>query len=283
MDKQYCILRVGKKYKTLGQIEGFRKHMEREIETLNSNGARNLLLVGNYDLNFVEYTLARLKQRKGAVLAREMLLTASPSFFKGLTDDELEKWTYANRDFLDLNFRTVVYANLHLDENCPHIHVLLVPVYDNDKLSNSYYFDGIAKMRAWQDKYFEHMNKIFPQLQRGMEYSKATHTDIQKFYSLINKDFNEMDLDQLKARAKYSELLEIKIQAKDRTLEAYKKQNEKLREDNNNIGLELTKINSKASLLDKTIKYMAKVYKVTEKRLNEIMDYIDGKDRGRER
>ena len=92
-----------------------------------------------------------------------------------------------------------------------------------------------------------------------------------------------MDLDQLKARAKYSELLEIKIQAKDRTLEAYKKQNEKLREDNNNIGLELTKINSKASLLDKTIKYMAKVYKVTEKRLNEIMDYIDGKDRGRER
>lgn len=258
--------------------------MEREIETLNSNGKDNYVLIGDKNIkeNAAE-VLSNIKVRKNSVLARELLFTASPSFFKNLTQNKLDTWIDLNLQFIKENFNTVIYANLHLDELSPHIHMIFVPLNEKGLLSNCYYFDGIVKMKSWQDKYFEKMSKTFPQLERGTEKSKATHIEIQKFYSLVTKDLNELDQEQLLAKAKYSELLEMKIKGVEKTLEAYKKQNAKLKEENKQIALELTRSTQKTTLLQKTIDYMALIYKVSEKRLNEILDYVNGKDRGRER
>lgn len=275
----YAILRVGKKYKTINEITGFRKHMEREIETLNSNGNANHLIIGDRDLRKAEGNLSKLKKRVNSVLAREILLTASPEFFKNLSEEDLYKWIDANKKFLDINFKEVVYANAHMDEKSPHIHALVIPLSDRGTLSNSYYFNGKQKLTEWQDKYAEEIKKYFPQLQRGTKYSKASHIDIKKFYTLIQQPVSK-DLEVLEAKARYSELLEIQLKAMEKTLAAYKRQNETLQKENTKLSLELDNTRHKASFWEKVSNYISLVYKVPQKRFNEILDYVSGREKG---
>ena len=94
-------------------------------------------------------------------------------------------------------------------------------------LSNKHYFNGIEAYRGYQDTYSEAMKEHFKCLNRGVKYSKAKHLTIRQYYSLINKDLDTKDIAQTIAKAKNSELLEIKIKAIQKTLEVYKNYNSK--------------------------------------------------------
>lgn len=121
----YCIFRVGKSYKSLQEIKGFQKHMEREIETPNANrNISNLLLIGNKDIvSDVEKYIQEAWRRKDSVLAKSLLLTASPQFFKNISDDDIYKWVDTNVNWLKEQFGdNLVYANVHMDKKyCPFI------------------------------------------------------------------------------------------------------------------------------------------------------------------
>ena len=121
----YCIFRVGKSFKTvdgnmaktLNAIKNFQKHMERETEVPNANTEiKNEILIGNKDIYGVvaEY-IKDIKLRKDGVVAKELLMTASPDFFKHLMSQDLEKWKSENVKWLKDNFSTnCVYATVHL-------------------------------------------------------------------------------------------------------------------------------------------------------------------------
>lgn len=84
----YAIFRVGeKKYKTIGSIEGYQRHMEREQETPNANpNISNVRLIGsNFIMQDVKEYIEGIKLRKNGVIARDLLLTASPKFFENLS------------------------------------------------------------------------------------------------------------------------------------------------------------------------------------------------------
>jgi len=231
----YAIYRIGKKHKEMISIRGFEKHMERNMEVLNADkNIKNEILIGNKNVNkSVKEYIKDVKLRKNSVIARELLMTASPDFFKGMMVSDLEQWKNDNINFLKDNFgANCLYATLHKDETTWHIHALIVPKFYNEKkkqyvLSNTRYFDGIEKFRSWQDNYAKAMQEHFKCLNRGIKYSKAKHMDIKHYYALIKQTFNEKDIKQLAAKAKNSELLEIKIKAIQNTLEVYKKYNSK--------------------------------------------------------
>ena len=176
----YAVFRVGKKYKTINSIKFFAKHMEREVEVLNANTKiKNEILIGDKNIygNVKEY-IKDIKLRSNGVIARELLMTASLDFYKGLMQQDLEQWKVDNIKWLKDNYGdNCVYATLHKDEKTWHIHALIVPKFINNKgktiLSNTRYFDGIEKFRTWQDNYAESMQKHFKCLNRGVKYSKA--------------------------------------------------------------------------------------------------------------
>ena len=228
----YCIFRIGDKHKDMNSIKHFERHMERIADVQNADKSiENEILIGNKNVyGDVKEYIKDCKLRKNSVIARELLQTASPDFFRGIGEKELEIWKQENIKWLKDNFGSnCIYSVLHKDEKTWHIHSLIIPKFKNKKneniLSNSRYFDGIRKMREWQSNYAKGMQEHFKSLNRGIKYSKAKHMTLKHYYTLVKQEINEKDIEQLVAKAKNSELLEIKIKAIEKTLEVYKNYN----------------------------------------------------------
>jgi len=281
----YAIYRIGKKYKEMTSIRNFEKHMERNMVVENANkNIENEILIGdgNINKNVKEY-IKGIKIRKNAVIARELLMTASPDFFKGMMDSDLEQWKKDNIKFLKDNFgENCLYATLHKDEKTWHIHALIVPKFKNKKgeniLSNTRYFDGIDKFREWQDNYAKAMQQHFKCLNRGIKYSKMKHICLKNFYSLINQNINEKDIQQLAAKAKNSELLEIKIRSIQKTLEVYKNYNSKNSLDKDNainesklLYKDIEKMKEDKDLYKEALSLISQQYKIPQYVVNEAI------------
>ncbi|MET4001148.1 MobV family relaxase [Marinobacterium sp. MBR-109] len=187
----FAIMRT-QKLKTFAQITGAGKHVQRLQNTPNANPKltaqnRQLLGSGNLSADVKAYIEQNVQGniRKNAVLCIEQLLTASPEFFENDPDSEkLNAWVEAQKQYIaDQWGDNCVSAVLHLDEKTPHIHAHIVPVVDN-KLNQKKLIGGSKfRMRELQDEYAEAMKHLG--LQRGIEKTKAAHTDIKSFYGQI--------------------------------------------------------------------------------------------------
>ena len=89
MRPAFTVLRI-QKLKTWGAIGGSGKHNQRERETPNADAARtaeNRTVVGSADSDSVaqvKEAIGTQRIRKNAVLGVEMLLSASPEYFRKL-------------------------------------------------------------------------------------------------------------------------------------------------------------------------------------------------------
>jgi diadenosine tetraphosphate (Ap4A) HIT family hydrolase len=138
-------------------------------------------------------------RRKDAVKCVEVVMTASPEFFKNRRHRQtIALWAKRNQEFLsDFFSRTggkLVSFIVHMDESTPHIHAHVVPTVDDLatgglKLNCREYLGGPEKMRKLQDDYAQAMQKFYPELERGQEKKKtrAKHTTVKKFYDNIEK------------------------------------------------------------------------------------------------
>ena len=116
-------------------------HRLSDIEKININPAQkhlNKLFMGEGAKTRIDAKLPA-KFRKDAIVAVEVLLTASPEFFNGLTEDreQLSKnpvflaWVDQSLKWAKKEFgANLVDASLHMDESSPHIHVLTVPLIE---------------------------------------------------------------------------------------------------------------------------------------------------------
>ena len=83
----YAILRVAK-LKTMGNVGGHGMHVERQRETLNADVAKqelNQRLAGTHDPMAdvqVRFDEMKIEPRKGAVVAIDVFITASPEHFQ---------------------------------------------------------------------------------------------------------------------------------------------------------------------------------------------------------
>lgn len=70
------------------------------------------------------------KPRRDAVLAIEMVMSASPSWFAEATSDEHDAWTARSLDYARQVFGpdNLLQATLHRDEQTPHLHVIAIPL-----------------------------------------------------------------------------------------------------------------------------------------------------------
>ena len=201
MRPTFTVLRI-QKLKTWGAIGGSGKHNQRERETPNADAARtaeNRTVVGSADSDSVaqvKEAIGTQRIRKNAVLGVEMLLSASPEYFRpGQTEKageydahRLNSWVDASTQWLQERYgNRVVKAVLHLDEATPHIHALLVPLDDTGKLNCRALFGGSRHtLSLLQTDYADAVKSLG--ITRGIENSRATHQKVSQFYSIIGKE-----------------------------------------------------------------------------------------------
>lgn len=192
----HAIARIGKLNKE--NINSSGMHVSRERVTPNADESiDNIRFIGKGDnrkLNdVVVERIGNQKIRKNAVLAVEMLLTASPEYFRpqeparaGYYEPEkLENWKQQVEGWLDNEYGDrIVRAELHLDESTPHIHAYLVPLDERGKLNCRGIFGGRQKMHQFQDSYASAMSPLG--LERGVKGSRAKHTKVKEYYAAVN-------------------------------------------------------------------------------------------------
>ena len=186
---QYAILRFAKyKGPEIGQIEA---HNERKKEKYASNPdvdvSRSHL---NYHLVQPErkYRAEAEKQiaeagcrtRKDSVRVVEALVTASPEFFKGKKRAEIRTFFEEAVRFITKHQdkSTIISAVVHMDEKTPHMHLSFVPLTSDKRLSAKDIVGNKKKLTWWQDIFWKHMVRKYPDLERGESASETGRTHI---------------------------------------------------------------------------------------------------------
>lgn len=184
MATQYAIMRFAK-YKG-PEISAIEAHDERTKENYASNPdidpARthlNFHLVeptGRYRAE-VERQIkeAGCRTRTDSVRLVETLVTASPEFFKGKKRSEIREFFQTALDFIKQKQKpdTILSAVVHMDEKTPHMHLSFVPLTEDGRLSAKDIVGNKRKLTRWQDDFWEHMVRKFPDLERGMSASET--------------------------------------------------------------------------------------------------------------
>ncbi|MDM0455976.1 MobV family relaxase [Clostridium perfringens] len=206
-----AIIRVAK-IKNFNDLYRYQNHANREIDTPNANtelSHENFIMRGSNDVVHIvkdfmsEHNLKIDGQgtKNQSVLCTEMLITASPDFFKdkdGNIDKNLvERWAYENDKWLKEQYGdNYLFSKVHLDETTPHISIIIQPTkyhcrYKREVLAHKSWFGKDVgkkynKLRDLQENYPKAMQEAGFDLGRGVEKSKAKHQDVKTFYGKVN-------------------------------------------------------------------------------------------------
>ena len=204
---QYAILRFAK-YKG-PEISGIEAHNERTKEKYASNPDID---PSRTHLNFhlikperkyraeseKQIAEAGCRTRSDSVRVVEALITATPEFFKGKKRAEIKEFFNEALEFIKQNQapETIISAVVHLDEKSPHMHLCFVPLTEDKRLCAKEILGNKKKLTQWQDKYWEHMVKKYPDLERGESASETGRdhipTRVFKQMARLNKQHDKL-------------------------------------------------------------------------------------------
>ena len=174
----YAIIRVEKC--KLGDIGRIYKHHERKKEEYKSNPdidpSRSHL---NYHLvtptkSYRKMVLERIeaagaRRKKNSVVMQDGLITATPDWLKGKTEEEQRAFFVYAFQFVRKRYRdeNILSAVVHLDEATPHLHFVFVPITEDDRLCSKEIMGGPRGMTQLQDDFYEYMHERYAELERG--------------------------------------------------------------------------------------------------------------------
>ena len=208
---QYAILRFAKyKGPEIGNIEA---HNERTKEKYASNPDVDISR-SKYNFHLIEperkYRAEAERQiketgcrtRSDSVRVVEALVTATPEFFQGKKKSEIRAYFQETLTFIQQNQapKTIISAVVHMDEKTPHMHLSFVPLTADGRLSAKEIVGNKKKLTQWQDKFWEHMVRKYPDLERG---ESASQTGRDHIPPRVFKEMTRLT----KQKAKLEELL----------------------------------------------------------------------------
>jgi hypothetical protein len=164
------------------------------------------------------------KIRKDAAVAVELVLSASPEYFRPQSPDKwgfyekekVELWQKKTIDFIRQKYKDSRIADIcvHLDEATPHMHLVLVPLqkkqlkkrrtkeqiknntaaetYESVTLNARDMFDKTA-LSQLQTDYAEALKSLG--ISRGIKHSRAKNKPLKKYYSEIAAEENRLKFD----------------------------------------------------------------------------------------
>ena len=141
------------------------------------------------------------------VVADELVMTASHKFFKDMSREQIKDWADTCMEFVynDLGYKKeqILHATVHLDEETPHIHCVVVPLvkkYDKRTntqrytISKKQYIKDKIQLSHLQDLYHKRLTDKGYDLERGIKGSDNKHIKIKEYKQLTKKLNHELNV-----------------------------------------------------------------------------------------
>ncbi|WP_257152997.1 MobV family relaxase [Bacillus thuringiensis] len=186
-------------------VKGIQIHNQREKESHTNLDIEKEQKHLNYDLHndqYIDYLKVvkeKIEQnvetnraiRKDAVVMCEFVITSDRGFFECLSEENPnsqkeffeEAYSFLKKRYGENN---IVHAAVHLDEKTPHMHVGMVPITEEKKLSAKQIFNR-KELVSLQDDFHVHMVEKGFDLERGVSSDKK-HIETARFKALTAKE-----------------------------------------------------------------------------------------------
>lgn len=253
---------------------------------------------------------AGCRTRSDSVRLVEVLVTASPEFFRGKKKSEIKAFFQEGVTFIQQHQdpKTIISAVVHMDEKTPHMHLSFVPLTEDRRLCAKEILGNRKKLTWWQDQFWEHMVQKYPDLERGESASKTgrDHIPPRVFREMTRLSKQKVKIEEVLAgvnafnaknkAAEIGKLLDQYIPAVEQmhtTLKKYQvaftkttKENKKLRHENARLEESLDKANQKSVLKQLADARLRRDYEdavaVLERIPKEVLNvYMQRPERGR--
>ena len=215
----FAIMRF-EKICSLNEVTRSLRHIFREQDTPNADPARgelneNLITkittCAEQSINLMKERIKRLDKppRSNAVLAIELIFTASPDAMSTLTltQRRLNFKDSVRRFGNKVGPENILVAQIHRDEICEHLHLIVLAVPVGENKLNCRELIGGHKSRAseLQDEFYDSVAKNYG-LTRGKRGSRQTHQSLRAYSALVSQELPKLRAEKLELKLECDEL-----------------------------------------------------------------------------
>ena len=218
----YAIIRHSK-YKS-ENLKGIFRHNERRNKNYSNKNIDREKSHLNYAIKSSQYSYEKEFERirkeynlKGQIktvsnIACEYIITSDSDFFDRIGTEETKRFFETAYKFVsqykDLGEQYIISANVHMDEETPHMHLIYLPVVhtkdkkgnDIDKLACSEFWKAKDSYRQLQDAFYNYMVLNGFDLQRGLpkEETNRQHYSMDEYKKITNFEETKETLNNIK-------------------------------------------------------------------------------------
>ena len=207
-----------------GNLTGSQKHNQREFKNHTNKNIDSEKEHLNYDLvnqekiNYLEKAneiidsqkVSNRATRKDAVLVNEWIITSNQEFFKGFDNAEIKRFFETSLEYFSDKFgsQNMAYAQVHLDETTPHMHLGIVPMKDG-RLSGKTVFDR-KTLREIQDDFPKFLQEHNFDIERGIEGSQRKNISNETYKKIVAEAEKEAQKEIEKIKSYEKPLVDLK-------------------------------------------------------------------------
>ncbi|MGK0724687.1 MobV family relaxase [Aerococcus urinaeequi] len=283
----YAVARMQKM--KVGNLKGIENHNKRKTKNHTNQDIDVTKSHLNYDLvessgtyhkdimGYINKNKASTRAvRKDAVVVNEWLVTSSAAFFEGMEDDEIKRYFEVSKDFFADKFgeENIRYAQVHMDEKTPHMHMGIVPFDDDMKLSSKRVVTKQTLISV-QDELPKYLQEHGFDVQRGEKESQRKHLSVPEYKDAKEKakelqENNQNIYDQI-----YDEAMKAVSTQKDAEERKLENEREKLKKEKEKLQNEQKKMNH-----DLAVVYTKKISSELDfmDMFEEFFDVVDESD-----
>lgn len=235
---QFAIIRIQKFQ--ISDVQGIQKHNQRQgISKSNpdidySKTEQNYDLLNDQNLKYESEIKEKIaeqvkrKPRANSVVLSEFMVTASPEYMNSLSAEEQKKYFEKSLEFIQERYgqKNTLYAVVHHDEATPHMHVGVIPITEDNRLSAKDIFNK-QELRELQEEFPKHLQKHDFEIVRGEKGSEKKHLssqeykekqDLEKEIQLLDKEIDGKKKEFIDlSEALPQEKLDVKVQKEIKT------------------------------------------------------------------
>jgi hypothetical protein len=177
----------------ISDVQGIQKHNQRQGKSKSNLDIDYSKSEQNYDLlnqqkiryeSTIKQEISERVQRKpraNSVVLSEFVVTASPDYMNSLSFEEQKRYFESSLKFIQERYgkQNTLYAMVHMDEATPHMHIGVMPITEDNRLSAKDIFTKKELVSLQQDFPLEMRENGFD-VERG-EGSERKHLSPQVF------------------------------------------------------------------------------------------------------
>jgi hypothetical protein len=140
----------------------YKNHSNADIDTSKSYLNYDLVTCSGsyldaYQAEMDKHYTGKKAPRKDAVLCNEWIFSATSEFFD-MPEDEEKRFFESCLEFMKTRYGHVIYATVHKDETTPHMHLGMIPLTSDGRLSNKSIFTR-TELKNLHTALYEHLTQ----------------------------------------------------------------------------------------------------------------------------